>query len=362
MADKCKHCGALILETAKFCSECGVRIERELKCSNCGTTLAENAKFCIECGTKIGESEIIPQIQEEPKDESLVSPNLEIEVNNTASVVEENAPIVLDKIPDDLDLMNYMAKVKYIMKNEPSILSKIAQKVNTYNEIAPQKGYSTIKFDVETRTLEGELKPEEVQVKTSKLLVITFAKMMAKDLKIRGFISDFYKICQLCESISIKPLMELEEITNGTTAPKRFTIIADVNKEDVNKEDVNKDKTPPKYINEVWPYPVSEFKAPNGEPINESEFSVVYTLSNNSGVIAKILEKVNKYNTKAQKYGFPTIKLNQETLIVEGDYRPLPETPDISFSKKMSIDWRNINMGDNFLEICKLCETIMVRE
>ena len=52
MADKCKHCGASVIETAKFCSECGAKIERELKCANCGTLLAENAKFCMECGKK----------------------------------------------------------------------------------------------------------------------------------------------------------------------------------------------------------------------------------------------------------------------------------------------------------------------
>ncbi|QQS32377.1 MAG: SPFH domain-containing protein [Acidobacteriota bacterium] len=49
----CVKCGASLREGAKFCSECGSSQEKQ-KCSNadCGYELAPGAKFCPECGTK----------------------------------------------------------------------------------------------------------------------------------------------------------------------------------------------------------------------------------------------------------------------------------------------------------------------
>ncbi|MFN0277818.1 MAG: SPFH domain-containing protein [Pyrinomonadaceae bacterium] len=47
----CVKCGASLREGAKFCSECGSTQEKE-KCTNCQAELAAGAKFCPECGTK----------------------------------------------------------------------------------------------------------------------------------------------------------------------------------------------------------------------------------------------------------------------------------------------------------------------
>jgi membrane protease subunit (stomatin/prohibitin family) len=47
----CVKCGAQLREGAKFCSECGSTQEKQ-KCANCQAELAPGAKFCAECGTK----------------------------------------------------------------------------------------------------------------------------------------------------------------------------------------------------------------------------------------------------------------------------------------------------------------------
>lgn len=47
---KCPSCGNMV-HKGKFCSECGYRFP--LRCPNCGAELKEGAKFCFECGTRI---------------------------------------------------------------------------------------------------------------------------------------------------------------------------------------------------------------------------------------------------------------------------------------------------------------------
>lgn len=46
----CPHCGNKTIKS-KFCMSCGASLIR--RCSKCGAELPENAKFCLECGEKI---------------------------------------------------------------------------------------------------------------------------------------------------------------------------------------------------------------------------------------------------------------------------------------------------------------------
>ncbi len=48
----CVKCGAQLHAAAKFCVECGSRQEKP-KCANCQAELAPGTKFCNECGTKV---------------------------------------------------------------------------------------------------------------------------------------------------------------------------------------------------------------------------------------------------------------------------------------------------------------------
>ena len=49
---KCS-CGATIAPGAKFCSECGQKLNVKKFCSECGAEVSSTSKFCPECGTKL---------------------------------------------------------------------------------------------------------------------------------------------------------------------------------------------------------------------------------------------------------------------------------------------------------------------
>jgi hypothetical protein len=49
----CPNCEAPQVDNAKFCPECGTKINSEAFCQECGGKLKEGAKFCGECGVKV---------------------------------------------------------------------------------------------------------------------------------------------------------------------------------------------------------------------------------------------------------------------------------------------------------------------
>src|SRR6476659_5914057 len=54
----CPKCGAANLANAKFCTECGEKMQtgaQTVPCVKCGAALPAGSKFCNECGTKQGE-------------------------------------------------------------------------------------------------------------------------------------------------------------------------------------------------------------------------------------------------------------------------------------------------------------------
>ncbi len=48
----CPQCSAALTPGAKFCPECGAKIQEKKFCAECGAALSPGAKFCPECGTK----------------------------------------------------------------------------------------------------------------------------------------------------------------------------------------------------------------------------------------------------------------------------------------------------------------------
>lgn len=49
---RCQKCNTLNSENAKYCSNCGGKINNERHCVKCDAKLDENAKFCSECGAE----------------------------------------------------------------------------------------------------------------------------------------------------------------------------------------------------------------------------------------------------------------------------------------------------------------------
>lgn len=55
----CSNCGETLVQGARFCLNCGTKIEEKkpasVTCPSCGEELNANAKFCLSCGTPIGQ-------------------------------------------------------------------------------------------------------------------------------------------------------------------------------------------------------------------------------------------------------------------------------------------------------------------
>jgi len=48
----CPNCGKPLAQNAKFCPECGTRLQGAVHCTECGAQIPSGAKFCPECGAK----------------------------------------------------------------------------------------------------------------------------------------------------------------------------------------------------------------------------------------------------------------------------------------------------------------------
>jgi membrane protease subunit (stomatin/prohibitin family) len=48
----CPNCNAPLAANAKFCPECGYKLQEKKFCAECGAALTAGAKFCPECGAK----------------------------------------------------------------------------------------------------------------------------------------------------------------------------------------------------------------------------------------------------------------------------------------------------------------------
>lgn len=49
---KCKKCGCVLSRGAKFCTECGEKVQERITCPKCGKVVMQG-KFCMECGAEL---------------------------------------------------------------------------------------------------------------------------------------------------------------------------------------------------------------------------------------------------------------------------------------------------------------------
>jgi len=74
MLIKCNNCQKNNTEEAKFCVECGTKLE--LLCQSCGKENPPTHKFCYECGHKLSESAKPSKTLGLDKPESYIPQNL----------------------------------------------------------------------------------------------------------------------------------------------------------------------------------------------------------------------------------------------------------------------------------------------
>ena len=58
---KCPECQFANRDEAKFCKECGAKLE--LTCPECGAFFDTSSKFCEECGNDLRRSKEVPTLE-----------------------------------------------------------------------------------------------------------------------------------------------------------------------------------------------------------------------------------------------------------------------------------------------------------
>ncbi|MBM4258076.1 MAG: zinc-ribbon domain-containing protein [Deltaproteobacteria bacterium] len=97
---RCLQCQHENREGAKFCEECGNKLE--LACPSCGTTLRANAKFCDNCGTRIEGSSGVrrPASQVQPPSLNSQSPASYTPAYLAERIIAEQAAMVARGAPE----------------------------------------------------------------------------------------------------------------------------------------------------------------------------------------------------------------------------------------------------------------------
>lgn len=71
---KCNNCNTEVANGAKFCHNCGQKLNEQNFCNECGAKLTSNANFCPNCGTPRGSTSIAVNDNNVRKDIFTISP------------------------------------------------------------------------------------------------------------------------------------------------------------------------------------------------------------------------------------------------------------------------------------------------
>ncbi|MDD4003194.1 MAG: zinc ribbon domain-containing protein, partial [Clostridia bacterium] len=56
---KCLKCGTELSDNAKFCNNCGERVDGKTVCPKCNKEIAANSNFCEFCGYVVKKTDVI---------------------------------------------------------------------------------------------------------------------------------------------------------------------------------------------------------------------------------------------------------------------------------------------------------------
>jgi hypothetical protein len=88
---KCPKCQTNLPDGAKFCKECGQKIEKA--CPECGKSVPPDSKFCLECGCDLRKPRELPVVDlQQPK--SYTPKHLADKILNTCSSLEGERKLV----------------------------------------------------------------------------------------------------------------------------------------------------------------------------------------------------------------------------------------------------------------------------
>lgn len=97
MEIKCPVCGADCPPEAKFCRNCGTKLEQKEFCKSCGAELRPGGKFCRNCGASVNDTETIfenfANASEMPQKNSANAPETpwENSTNDTETILEKDS-------------------------------------------------------------------------------------------------------------------------------------------------------------------------------------------------------------------------------------------------------------------------------
>lgn len=124
---ECKKCGNILPENAKFCFECGAKVEQDLICTACGAKMSLGYKFCIECGAVISGS-----------DENLI----EKEVTETSGLEIEEIDwdnLLTPIISEEDDMHQKISRLKITDENRYFSKEEAKQLIRDFLEIVDWK-------------------------------------------------------------------------------------------------------------------------------------------------------------------------------------------------------------------------------
>ncbi len=79
-----------------------------------------------------------------------------------------------------------------------------------------------------------------------------------------------------------------------------------------------------------------------------------YKLPNDDKQLERIVTKVEKFNKRADKYGYQRFNLDKQALTLSGSYIPREETADMSYWAKVCLAGRNGDLQGDFNGVCKM--------